>query len=47
MNSQGEELRRYQGAWKAGKQHGYGKFTKDGKSRDGEWNMGKRVKWTS
>ena len=37
---------RYIGQWKKGKQHGVGTYIDDGmKSKIGEYNMGKVIKW--
>ena len=33
------------GTWKEGKQHGIGNYTSNGRTRQGEWENGKRVKW--
>jgi hypothetical protein len=34
------------GEWMNGKQHGKGLYTtNDGKTREGEWKEGKRVRW--
>ena len=33
--------RKYIGEWKDGKQHGKGMFIKDGKKKEGFWEMGK------
>ena len=32
---------KYIGEWKEGKQHGKGMFIKDGKKKEGFWEMGK------
>lgn len=37
--------RKYIGEWSQGKQHGKGEYIKEGKSRKGIWEMGKRIKW--
>jgi len=37
--------KKYIGNWEHGKQHGRGTFFTNNKSREGEWNCGKRVKW--
>jgi hypothetical protein len=37
--------RKYIGDWKDGKQHGEGIYIKEGKSRKGTWEMGKRINW--
>jgi hypothetical protein len=38
---------KYVGSWKDGKQHGVGVFfnVKDKSKRQGEWKIGKRVRW--
>ena len=36
----------YEGEWKKNRQHGFGKFTdREGKTKDGIWDNGERVKW--
>ena len=37
--------RKYIGGWKDGKQHGRGEYISGGKSQQGEWVDGKRVRW--
>lgn len=39
--------RKYIGEWKEGKQHGKGMFIKDGKKKEGFWEMGKISQWTT
>ena len=35
----------YEGLWHDGKQHGLGKFVKDGKTKFGEWDNGNNKRW--
>ena len=37
--------RKYIGEWSQGKQHGKGVYIKEGKKRQGIWDMGKRTEW--
>ena len=37
--------RKYMGEWYQGKQHGRGTYIKEGKKREGIWDMGKRIEW--
>ena len=42
----GTPVRRYEGFWQAGRQHGLGLYFKaDGSARLAEWDSGKRVRW--
>lgn len=39
--------RKYIGEWYEGKQHGRGTYIKEGKKREGIWEMGKRLHWVN